>query len=58
MKVAPVSRSVANSVPELGEKVSFAAVSIMAMAAGAGNTGVSFTAVMFTAKVAVAVSPL
>ena len=54
VKVAPVSRSVANSVPVVAVKVSAAAVSVMAIATGVANSGVSLTGLMLTVKVAVA----
>ena len=54
VKVALVSRSVADSVAEVAEKVSAAAVSVMAIAAGVTNSGVSLTGLMLTVRVAVA----
>ena len=48
--MVPVSRSLADSVPELAEKVSAAAVSMMAMAVGVTTVGVSLAAVTVTAK--------
>ena len=54
VKVAPVSRSVADSVAEVAVKVSAAAVSVMAIAAGVTNSGVSLTGLILTVKVAVA----
>ena len=50
--MVPVSRSLADNVPELVEKVSSADVSTRAMAVGAVTVGVSLAAVMFTARLA------
>ena len=53
VKFLIVSRTVATRVPELAEKVSFAAVSVMETATGVANSGVSLAPMMLTVKVPV-----
>ena len=53
MRTAPVSRSVPESLAVVAEKGSSAAVSLMVIAAGVANSGVSLAAVILTVKVAV-----